>query len=235
MKTNYIDILRGLYQFEYQEANPNYAPFENVDSLVPDGFLEFDFSEEVIVPVFYREAICEKLINCARIDNCSPLVEMPVFIKDKCITGKGVKSILSQVFLHNYKTGMVKFKIGENDYIGGKGIILNSDLTPVMICALTGFYNKTIIGDIHYKKKVIYVDNHVLSFNNNLYTHIIKYFIPFLIVYPRMESPAMPYEVIIRSLSSYTKRILKPSLTKDLNDTLSGVIADNVSNIIMNL
>lgn len=207
--------------------------------------------EELEIPVIARihcETILTSLLREEKITPEMPQqvqkIVLPLYDNTYSITKRTFDSIIRQFFAGvRFSDRLQKITTAKGEvYYGGKGIILDKDLAPILLCTLKarkgyGEYMNTIT----YYRPVCHISPKVFTESTSLMNKgIIKRVIPFYttenVTLPdtymcRCATRSSTVEIIIDDFSRFFVEPVKPTPSTCSNEILNQCLVDNLDDI----
>lgn len=199
--------------------------------------------EELEIPVIAR-IHCETILTTPEIPQQVQKIVLPLYDNLYSITKRTFDSVIRQFFAGvSFSDRLQKITTAKGEvYYGGKGIILDKDLAPILLCTLKarkdyGEYMNTIT----YYRPVCHISPKVFTESTSLMNKgIIKRVIPFYTT----ENVALPdsymcrsairsstVEIIIDDFSRFFVEPVKPTPSTCSNEILNQCLVDNLDDI----
>lgn len=207
---------------------------------------------EIEIPVVAREHF-ENIIRSKLLGNCSNVEKLilPLYDNSRSQSRRTFDSILRQIFYNTgYSSRLQKIVTNKGEvYYGGKGIILDENFNPLLMCTLLAKivdYEEVGKRSLYYRP-VCYVHPKVFEEPTKLLNKgIITKLIPF---YTNVEIDAPHHsrdhflnnfedkkvKVVIDNFDRFFTRPIKPTPSTCSNEVLNECLVDNVEDIIMML
>lgn len=208
--------------------------------------------DEIEVPVVAREHF-ESIISSKLLGNYSNVEKLILSLYDNSSSQarRTFDSILRQIFCStNYAKRLQKIVTNKGEiYYGGKGIILDENFNPLLMCTLLSKvidYEEVGKRSLYYRP-VCYVHPKVFEeptklMNKGIITKLIPFYSNTEIDSPRYYSSVFidGYEdkkvkVVIDSFDKFFVRPVKPTPSTCSNEILNECLVDNIEDIVMML
>ena len=179
-------------------------------------------------------------------------VVIPLSICDKTINSRTFDCIFKKLCDHiSYRTGLLKFVSPKGHiYYMGNGIILDANLTPLLLFTLKGEYKKSTLSSpcFSYNKPIIYVDPIVfLRQDRFIEKNIVKKLIPLYITNPVHLPSGVLYvlsdneainkvSILIENIGDkFFIKSTTPSCKDDINESINQCLVDYTDELIYNI
>lgn len=203
-------------------------------------------SDEMEIPIIarnYYEGIIEHNINSPDAYEVEKVV-LPLYANTPNVIRRTFDSIIMQMFNTGFGSRLQKITTCKGEvYYGGKGIILEEDYTPLLLCTLTARKVHDNGKDyITYNRPICHINPKVFTDPNKLVNKgIIKKIIPFFsntkVYFPYdtcfvVDSERRKVKVIVDNFDNFFIKPVKPTPSTCSNDVLNQCIVDNIDDII---
>lgn len=138
----YINKLKNVFQICDTSTSESLLSIVTLDKHnVYNKLFVLDISSDNFeIPVFMRGAVETKLFcnnNCSTDRTDYKKVVIPLYSNCYSIVGKTADSIITKLFSCSYNSRICKAFTSSNEiYYGGKGLILDKDFTPLLMCSI---------------------------------------------------------------------------------------------------
>lgn len=232
--------------FSYKYSNILLTPFErsaqgtylnNQNYFSFDYFIDIDCTQPVIeIPTINLHSILTTLttnINILPKDKISNIV-IPLWKPTISCVKNTSDSILKFAFIDTrFDIRIRKILTLKNEtYYGGRGIILNKDFEPLLLCTMDAVKDKvfatynTINPTIHINNKIFLEEKGLIS------THIIKKMIPF---YSTHTFRGEKFKIVIENMENYLKKPAKPSIETFSNEAINDLLVENMTELLQTI
>ena len=206
-------------------------------------------NDEIEIPViartYFEKCIADNLKYSTIIE--IKRIILPLYNNAADITKKTFNSIINQIFTQvNYNSRLQKVITSKGDiYYGGRGIILDKDFTPLLLCTLA--IRKASINGIdkmvfyrpicHISPKVFLEHNNIMS--KGIINKIIPYYVSNNIefsVYDNAFTKNLDnkkVKVVVDNFDKFFIEPVKPTPSSTINDILNQCLIDNIDDIMM--
>lgn len=205
--------------------------------------------DEIEVPIFVRPAIEEVVRNNLQYPSISNIkkVIVPMYVNSYPQSRRTADSIITDFFTRvdfNQRLQKVTTNKGEV-YYGGKGLILDKDFKPLLLCSLVckkmEHRGRQIMS---YYKPVVHVSPQVFLDGNGLISKsILKKVIPLYVSHNILSVNTPSYfrsdipdntkpQILIDDVSGYIEEPIKPTPQKCSDEVLNQILIDNIDEVL---
>ena len=207
-------------------------------------------NDEIEIPVIARTYFEKHIADNLKYSTIMEIkrIILPLYNNTADITKKTFNSIINQIFAQvNYSSRLQKVITSKGDiYYGGRGIILDKDFTPLLLCTLAT--RKASINGIdkmvfyrpicHISPKVFLEHNNIVS--KGIINKIIPYYVNNDIEFPVIYNNAFTknldnkkVKVVVDNFDKFFIEPVKPTPSSTINDILNQCLIDNIDDIMM--
>lgn len=207
--------------------------------------------DEVEFPVIARQLFENVLIRrFSRNLNCKvERVILPLYVNNGTQERRTSDSIIHQFFTTQFSERITKITTSKGEvYYGGKGLILDSNFNPLLMCSLVGNIEGENKDRLVYKKALIRVSPQVFTdATKMIHKSIIKKMIPFYVsegIDFHMSTTTQAItanltnskpQVVIEDFSRFFISPVRPFASQCSQEALNKVLIDNIEDILDNM
>lgn len=250
MTSDLYHTLRLLYTFNdtghAMTFNPNLNL--NTNSLFRIGITVDLNVEDIEIPIIGKSHLEEQIMNkFSSLDTTEEEVIIPLFQNGNNVNKRTLNTICKLFKEVSWLNRLAKVHISNNIYYIGKGIILDKDLSPLLLCTLKA-RKKEEPGEpnkIVYYKAMCYIHPNVFIHSKDLINKgIISTIIPFYLeneiylpsnYYIDLEPTYKKVEIVIDDCKRFFTKPVKPKQLSDIDTSLNKCINDNIDEILDSL
>lgn len=203
--------------------------------------------DEFEIPVIAMEQIETAIIGNGKFNNqYVNKIIISLYDNEMPQVRKTFDTIITQFFRLKFSSRLLKITTTKGEvYYGGKGIILDGDFNPLLLCTLSAKKVKNEDKELlTYYKPVCHINPKVFMETDKLINKgIIKKLIPFysnsIIYFPYKRTNCTDHlnhtkaKVVIDDFSHFFSEPVKPSPSTCSNELLNQCLVDNIEDIMM--
>jgi hypothetical protein len=202
--------------------------------------------DEVEIPVIAREHFESYIYNKLMFNHYSNVekIILPLYANSGNQNRKTFDTIVCQFFSTNYIRRLQKITTGKGDvYYGGKGVILDGDFNPLLLCTLLAKIVPAQKKAVHYRP-ICYIHPKVFEdttklINKGIINKIIPFYTSRNIIGPLSRAAFQTYyddtkvKVIVDKFDSFFTKPVEPTPSSCSNELLNECLVDNIEDIMI--